>query len=694
MSRAHADRACGSIDYDLASGDEEVRRLGVERLSELPDDEALPRLVASMGDASWRVRKAAVARAATLRDGDAVVAALIAALADGENSGRRNAAVEALIECGPRAVPALVGALDSEDVDVRKQLVDVLAGIGDASAGPALRARLADADANVSAAAADALGVIGGDGVGAALAALASEPGADALVRISALRSLGRLGIAIDVDVAERLAGDALLRPAVFEALGASDDPRAADCLLKGLGSHGRTSRAAAVAGLVALLGREDGGALVALAARVREVARSEPSIVEAVAEGLPASDLAQRMTAIQFLAVAGGERAALAILEAARDEALEELAVRSLVELGAEAEAAIEGAWSALDGALRRVACAVLGATPGDTGRRRLVQCVDDADTGTRLAAIGALGASGDVDSVPALLRALDAASEEDDDADDHAGAAVDALARISERRSGAAARIVDGIVTRLDGASEGFRCAAAELLGRLGREEDAAHVAHLARDPSADVRRAAVASLARIAHGTWLESLRLALADESWTVRCAAAAALGAAEREGVLDDLERLALDEDARVRAAAVRAIGEHGARVASVRERARERVTRAFGDDVPVAIAAGEALAAFGDAAAARLATALLDHPVPEAVLAGVACIREHGDANDAAELIALVGHPDWTVRADVVQTLGRRRVARAVPAILRRLEVERDAFVRETILDALRRLEG
>ena len=45
------------------------------------------------------------------------------------------------------------------------------------------------------------------------------------------------------------------------------------------------------------------------------------------------------------------------------------------------------------------------------------------------------------------------------------------------------------------------------------------------------------------------------------------------------------------------------------------------------------------------------------------------------------------------MRAEVIHLLAARRVVKAVPAILRRLETEQDSFVRDAILDALKRLE-
>ena len=70
------------------------------------------------------------------------------------------------------------------------------------------------------------------------------------------------------------------------------------------------------------------------------------------------------------------------------------------------------------------------------------------------------------------------------------------------------------------------------------------------------------------------------------------------------------------------------------------------------------------------------------------------CIGRHGKAEDLDMLVPLVSHADWSVRAEAIQVLADRGVARAVPSILRRLETEQDEFVRDVILRALKRLEG
>jgi HEAT repeat protein len=129
-----------SLMADLVHSDEEIRRLAVERLSLLPAADAVAALVECLGDPSWRVRKAAVERLTALEDAGGPVRALVGALADGENPGRRNAALEALTRFGPAAVPGLVEASHTCDADVRKQAVDALAAI----AAPAAAQRLVE----------------------------------------------------------------------------------------------------------------------------------------------------------------------------------------------------------------------------------------------------------------------------------------------------------------------------------------------------------------------------------------------------------------------------------------------------------------------------------------------------------------------------------------------------------------------
>ena len=701
MTSEAGNRERDSVVRDLADPDEELRRLAVERLLAFPADESIPLLVESLGDDSWRVRKAAVARLVSCSESEQVADALIAAMADGENPGRRNSAVEALTGIGAGVVPKLTEALESDDVDVRKQVVDTLAGIGDQATCEAVIGALRDPDSNVCAAAADALGVIGGSGVAEALRGTATREDADCLVRLSALRSLARLEVPVAVSELSGLLEDAVLRPAAFVLLGYVDCKESIAHLLEGIGSGSRSSREAAMEALLRIYSRLEGDAAKELSRRLREIAEGSDQLIASIVERIPDADLSSRLILIQFLGLVGTRECVMPILKAGRDEAMAEVAQATLESLGAIAEVAIDEHWSEFDVELQRDACEVLGRAGGARGNARLFAALDASDVELRSAATRALGRRRCEDALPALVRRLEVAALDDEfEGEEEIETLVDALVALARPAGGKsdgeqAAEAISLLEVRLDGAIEGVRLVIARVLGRIGRREDAELVVRLLKDPSAQVRRAAVEALSRLEPGAASEPLRLALADEASLVRMAAAVALGQSDDPKVLDDLQRLILDEDVQVAAAAVRAIGAHCADSDEITSQSEvvAFLEHALAGEGMLAMAAVEALLEIGGVEAARAASGLLGSSEPQLVQAAVGCIGACGDADTLGELLPLIQHSSWAVRAEVIHLLAARRVVKAVPAILRRLETEQDSFVRDAILDALKRLE-
>ena len=693
-----------SIALDLESMDEEVRRLAVERLTLLPSAEAIPILVERLGDSSWRVRKAAIDRLAGSVESSEATRRLVAALGDGDNTNRRNAALEALMRCGSKAIPILVEASHDPDVDVRKQVVDALGGIGDESAAGRLMEMLGDPDPNVRGAAADALGAMGSSSSVSSLLAMANQD-EEGLARLSALYALVRMEAPVAAsDLADPL-DVSMLRPAAYALLGHSEDLEAVEWLLKGVIDPSWRCREAAFEALLRWVARSDPAEAEQLTGRIGDAVASAPEIFSDALERLSSAGLQTRLTLVQFLGLLRRRDSVIPILLAGDDEALVEVVLSTLESFGGVVEEILDEAWGSFETDSRRLSCDLLGRVGGETAQTLLITTLLDPDAELRIAAARALGRRGWASALPTLVRRLEAAVFEDEEEAEEGEVdvlteAIVAIAKVpNASRSGVIDQAIELLSSRRDGAEERFRLASARTMGRIGRPEDATAVGFMMSDPSASVRRAAVEALARLACGEAPEPLRMALADEDPMVRSAAASALGAFQGPHFVEDLASLAGDEDAHVRASAMRALGKGAA---AVRERDPESeaiskalivLSTALEDKGPVAMAALEALAALGGPESAQLATRMLGEQDPEMVKVAVGCIRVHGTAESLRELFPLISHEHWLVRAEVIQTLSDRGLERAVPAILRWLDKEQDDFVRDTILRALKRLE-
>ena len=698
MTLAFDARERESVRLDLTSLDDEVRRLAVERIEALPAEDVVDRLVDLLGDPSWRVRKATVERLVARSASDEIVLALIDALGDGENTGRRNGAVEALVRCGGRAVGPLVAALETRDVDVRKMVVDTLAAIGDPAAVDSLVSLLDDEDPNVRAAATDALASIGTDTAAEALLATAMRTGEDQLVRFSALRALSALEVHVRADDLALALENPVLRPPALILLGSSEDRGAIPVLLKGLSDRSRAGREAAMRALLVVLSRFDGVESKTLVEEIREAAFASPEFTRSAVSRLEEADLPTSLVLVQFLGLLQSGESVIPILKAGRDEAIAQAALATLESMGAATEDAIDGAWDDLDVELRVSACELYGRRVGRSGARRLAQALESPSSRLRVAAARSVGRRRIGVALPVLVRRLKSAADEDSvESEEEIGVVIEALSALAapgpDTDVAVTAEAVRLLADQLEESNAEARLAIAKVLGSIGREEDAPFVSFLLKDPEPAVRRAAVHALDRLEPKAAAEPLRIALADESPGVRLAAAVALGSVASDELIDDLAHLVDDGDTQVRAAVVRAVIQRFARSENAERRilALSLLDNALSDEAPVAFAAAEILREIGGKDALR-AVALLQRPEPELVLEAVRCIGICGE--EVEVLFPLIAHTDWTVRGEVIQLLARRGVAKAIPSILRRLEVEQDEFVREVILGALERLEG
>ena len=179
----------------LENPDSYIRRAAVDALWRFGGSDAFePLLRTALTDESPAVRREAVAALNELWP-EMALAALLDAVYD-PDLDRRKAAVEALGTLGsPEAFETLLNvALSDDDVELRRQAIDVLDNLNADRTRDGLIEALGDADPRIRLAAAEAFGQLGLGGVGVVKALLAAAADPEPLVRDAALAALDPLG--------------------------------------------------------------------------------------------------------------------------------------------------------------------------------------------------------------------------------------------------------------------------------------------------------------------------------------------------------------------------------------------------------------------------------------------------------------------------------------------------------------------
>ena len=663
-----------ALTGQLRSSDEETRRSAVTSLVGHPLKETKGYLFAALGDESWRVRKEAVDVLLASPVPEEIIEGLVALLASNDNAGLRNSAVEALERVGNRGVPVLCGHGYDADHDVRKFVLDILGSIGDASALPLLLGSLDDPEPNVCAAAAENLGKIGdARAVPHLLRALGKT---DIWLRYTILEALSKIGKPVPMTVIASMAGDNLLKKAVFDCLGAIGDGEAVPLLIEGIKERVRNVREAAVVALMKVRGRLpacDGVQLVD--GRLREF--NGAPFVEGLLVSLDASDRNLQESLVGVLGLIGDERAIGGLLQLCRNERMSGTALQAFRSMGEKAAAAIMGRYSGGDddercfiayicGELRFSACGPL-LVEGMRGESAILRRVS-------VIAAGKSGLHGLIKDIAPLL--------EDTDPEVREGA-IEALSILAGEEGEAVQRIAGKLAVA--GIPDKRRNAAL-LLAALA---DADKLSLLIKDEDPLVRKTAVNALAGIRNEAGVGHLLMALVDEDPDVRIAAAGALGESGREEALSPLLLVLKDEDPWVKCAALKSLGKlrHEGALQAIVDLLETST------DGLLTITALETVAGIGGERVLGVVKKALENRDEEVVKAAIDILSRYGEEWLDEYWERLLAHPHWDVRRNFIRVMIAHMGERALPRVRAALDSEPDDLVREQILDIMDRYQ-
>lgn len=660
------------ITNALNSSDEEVRLQGVRDLAACGNVDALDLVVKAFGDDSWRVRKEAIDLFLKLPASREMVAEIIELLHAEENAGLRNAAVEILTRMGRETVPMLLDHADCLDHDVRKFIIDILGDIADPVAIPSLINGLEDEDSNVRAAAAENLGKLkAAEAVPALLKAMHFP---DLLLQFTILDALSRLSAPVPLKALLAYKDEKLLRKALVDCLGKAGDASAVSELVAALKDPMRNVREAATLALMEIFDRYP--------EEVRQqLGEVEQGPYTAIVSGYlddEYNDILKRAS-IRILGWLGAADAVPPLLKLLEYESLQQEAMTALVDIGSANPQALIDTWPSVAGNQRAYLAYLLGESGCVDGLSLLQQGLHDDDTQMVRMAAYALGKLGAVSMLPDLVECLQSESSEVRDA------TAQALISLGQSFSSETFTALRPVLSHSDSVQRMF---AVTVMRELDNPAVLEALGMAIKDPSAEVRRAAVKVFERYDVGDHISTLLLSLTDEDADVRRTVVEILAACDDEAALDGLQLALQDEDLWVRSSAVRGLG----RIAGNRSRAL--VEQALTDPVGlVSIAALETMATIAGADATPQMIAALDHPDEEVVTTAMNLLTQYS-ATEWLQSHAdrLINHPFWAVRAQIARSSVEVLGVEAKQLLENRLVIETEEVVRQqltSLLDSL-----
>ena len=656
----------------LKSHDEAVRLRAAKRLAD-PTHDPTP-LLGALADTSWQVRRLAAAGIAE-QGSDQIVQHLIQTIRDKhDNLALLNATLTALAQTRHDVLPSLLPLLKSPEANVRMYTALALGQLKDARATQPLLELLDDPDANVRYHVIEALGRI--------RARAANDPlldivrSRDPFLSFAALDAIALIGAPSSIDDVLALLDDELLAEAAIDASALLGTEKAVAPLLRALRNGAPAARVCyALSAIYHRLEHAYGeGALVAHLVR-REIDTTD---LERIVGALPRatdSELSAGAEVLGWLQQAGLESVLARLLAhpAARAAARD-----ALVNRGSHALPALSEMLVHEDSEVRKAAALGIGQIGAADGVPVLVQLLSDTAPEVVIAAalaLASIGSDAAFDPLVQLLAHSDAAVR---------SAVVSAINSIGHADT-------EKVVCKLvESSDSNIRESAVKIAGYFGFQGCFEQVLALAVNINEPVQRLAVEHLGYFNDTRVLPALDAAMRSSNAAVRTAAARAIGHAEGDAVAPYLERALADPDGRVRYHAIRSIVTHDLRsfVGELRNRLQSDT------DIPVRIAAAQALYHFRDDRAAGNLALLVDDAESDLACAAIAALGAMPGTHAESALIMALSSGDPRRQIAALQAAEDTGMESLLPYVQRVLRQSNDRSVRAAALRLLTRNGG
>jgi HEAT repeat protein len=639
--------------------DVEVRREAVKR-SRGSGPDAVPLLLQSLEDPSWRVRNLAIEVLLHEHEAEQYVQGLITLLYKNDNAAARNSAIEGLVRLNGRITPHLIEAYKTDDRDVRKFIIDILGGFEDERSLPLMIGALGDDDENVRATAIEHIGKVRIPSAVDALIAVLEK--ADAWTAYPAAEALGRIGDRKAVPSLIAALQKKTLRIPSIKALGFIGDPASVRHIIPFLEDPSRGVQEEVLRALEEFSRKGIDEEFI----RGEINGRLGERFLDILTMHSRSGKREVKVPAMLLLGLMRDERACEPLLELSDEEDYYPEVKRAFLSIAEKNPGLLPGLMSRERYTRKRFVCEVAVEIAQKEYYPVFLRLLSDDDGHIRSLAASGAAKTGGKDAIPHIKKLLS------DPYEDVQEASVAALASLNRWLS------FDEFSALLHAPDPVLRKNAALILGNSCGSEAVQKLGFALKDGDLRVRKACVDSLSLLGSELSVPYLISALTDEAPEIRTAAALSLGRLGGAAAFEALTLLVSDIEDSVRAAVAKAIGELKDR------RAVKHLIGLLSDKSGLVVTSAiEALGQTGGDEAFSALTAMLPSPDREIRRTAIKNLSSFSNVEDA--ILPFLNDNDWATRMAAVDLLSARRGENIRHALEKLFEREKDPVVRMSL---------
>ncbi|MCK4911606.1 MAG: HEAT repeat domain-containing protein [Thermodesulfovibrionales bacterium] len=652
----------------LASVDENVRHDTVVMLARpvegVPREEAVTALIGALKDPSWRVRKASVDTLLENYNPSEFLAGMEGLLYEEGDAGARNSAIEAFIRLGHDASAHLISAYETDNVDVRKFIVDIAGEVRDKDTVPMLIRALKDEDENVVASAVEHLGTMREPSVLSALVEIIES--GDVWTSFPAIEALGNIGDESNIPLIASMIENKLLREPALKALGKLGGEAEVPVIAKYIADNSRSVQYEALDALASTYRKGASGKSIADALKDTygdNVSEVMIKLAKSTRENV-------RDAAILFLGLLRDERSIIPLVQMASDDKVSSSIREALVMIATDNPPSLSNITQGRSAIETRFICDIMAEVSSSSYFDMFIRLLKHDDGHVRSYAAQGLANIGDVRAVGELMGTLG------DPYEDVQESVVRALVSLKDGID------IDALFAFLKDDNPVLRRNAVMVFGSVGTSHIVSRLGFTLKDDDVTVRLAVVKALASIGTESAHESLLGALSDEDPSIRSAAATSFGKAGVDRYVNHVRVLLADSDDMVRVYACKALGLIGSQ-----EDIPELSDLLDDENGFVAIAAIEAMGSLGGDEAKEILLGQLSNPDQEIKRTVLKALDDFHAVED--RLIVYLSDSDWATRVAAAKALCKHRKDFVLQSIEEALEDEQDPVVRRAFRDCL-----